>query len=86
MDEAPESTVRDKGDSPVIRSEVAIAYRRMGEIQHLLGRRNEAEERYRQAVALREQLLAESPDDPATLDKLAGIFNDMGVFYWGTER
>jgi tetratricopeptide (TPR) repeat protein len=78
--------LRDNGDSPVIRSEVAIAYRRMGRIQSLLGQRKEADESYRRAVALGEGLLAESPDDPAILDKLAGIHQELGVFYQNSER
>jgi serine/threonine protein kinase len=78
--------LRDKGDSPVIRSEAGMAYRRVGKIQFLLGQRKEADESYRQAVALGEQMLAESPDDPASLDRLAEVHQELGVFYQETQR
>jgi serine/threonine protein kinase/Flp pilus assembly protein TadD len=68
-------------NNAVIQSELAIAYRRMGNIQFLLGQVKEAEESYRQAVTLGEQLLAESPDEPATLDNLADTHKDLGAFY-----
>jgi tetratricopeptide (TPR) repeat protein len=75
-----------EANNAVIRSELAIAYRRMGTIQSLLGQRKEAEESYRQALALGEQLLAESADDPATLDNLADTHRDLGAFYFDTVR
>jgi serine/threonine protein kinase len=78
--------LKDRGDSPVIQSEIALAYRRMGKVQNLLGRQKEAEECYRQAVRLGEQLRAEAPEDPAALDKLAGIYNELGVFYSQTQH
>jgi serine/threonine protein kinase len=78
--------LNQEGDNPVIRSEVAVAYRRVGKIQHVLGQPKEAEEAFRQAVALGEELLTESPDDPATLDKLADTHKELGVFYWDTVR
>jgi tetratricopeptide (TPR) repeat protein len=76
----------ERGDSPVIRSEAALAYRRMGMIQFQLGQPREAEESYRQAVGLAEKLFAEAPDDPAILDKLASIHNNLGGFYQATQR
>jgi serine/threonine protein kinase len=78
--------LKEKGDNPAIRSEVALAHRRMGKVQWLLGQQKEAEESYGQAVALGEQLLAESPDDPAFLDNLASTHQEFGVLYWQTER
>jgi serine/threonine protein kinase len=75
-----------EANNAVIRSELAIAYRRMGTIQSLLGQRKEAEESFRQALTLGEQLLAESPDDPATVDKLADTHKDLGAFYFDTVR
>jgi serine/threonine protein kinase/Flp pilus assembly protein TadD len=78
--------LKDRGDSSLVRSEAASAYRRMGQIQVLLGQRNEGEEAYRQAVVLLENLLVESPDDPTVRKNLAGIHNDLGVLYITTQR
>jgi serine/threonine protein kinase len=75
-----------EANNAVIRSELAIAHRRMGTIQSLLGQRKEAEESYRQALTLGEQLLAESPDDPAPLENLADTHKDLGAFYFDTVR
>ena len=75
-----------EANNAVIRSELAIAYRRMGTIQSLLGQRKEAEESYRQALTLGEQLLAESPGDPATLDNLADTHQDLGAFHFDSVR
>src|SRR5205823_5685115 len=73
--------LRERGDSPVVRSEAASAYRRVGQIQVQLGQRDEGEEAYRQAAALLEKLLAEFPDDPGFRNRLAGIHNDLGQLY-----
>jgi serine/threonine protein kinase/tetratricopeptide (TPR) repeat protein len=78
--------LRTRGDSPLLRSEAASAYRRLGQIQVQLGQRNEGEESYRQAVALLEELLAESPGDPDFRNKLAGVNGDLGVLYHSTQR
>jgi tetratricopeptide (TPR) repeat protein len=78
--------LRRRGDSPVVRSEAASSYRRLGQIQVLLGQRNEGEEAYRQAVALLEELLAERPSDPDFRNKLASVHNDLGVLYHSTQR
>ena len=43
--------LRERGDNPLVRSEAAKAYRRVGQIQVLLGQRDEGEEAYRQAVS-----------------------------------
>jgi len=78
--------LRERGDSPLVRSEAASAYSRVGQIQVLIGQRSEGEEAYRQGVALLEKLLAESPDDPAFRNQLAGIHNDLGKLYLSTQR
>jgi eukaryotic-like serine/threonine-protein kinase len=48
--------LKEKSDDPVIRREVAWAYRRMGSIHHHLGQYAEAENAYRQAIAMLEKL------------------------------
>jgi serine/threonine protein kinase len=78
--------LRERGDSPLVRSEAASAYRRVGQIQVLLGQRNEGEEAYRQAVTLLEELLAELPDDPVLRNRLAGVHHDLAGLYLSSQR
>ena len=78
--------LRERNDSPLVRSEAASAYKRMGSILVLLGNRDEGEEAYRQAVVLLEQLLAQSPGDPVLGNKLAGVHIDLGLLYHTTQR
>jgi tetratricopeptide (TPR) repeat protein len=78
--------LRERGDGLVVRSEAARAYTRVGRIQFQLGERNEAEEAFRQAVLLLEQLAAESPDDPTFRQELAGVHNDLALLYHATQR
>ncbi len=78
--------LRERNDSPLVRSEAASAYNRMGSILVLLGNRDEGEKAYRQAVVLLEQLLAESPGDPVLGNKLAGVHIGLGRLYHTTQR
>jgi tetratricopeptide (TPR) repeat protein/tRNA A-37 threonylcarbamoyl transferase component Bud32 len=78
--------LRERGDSPVVRAEAANAYRRVGDIQVLLGSRDEGEVAYRQAVALLEGLLDESPGDPSVLNDLGEVHNSLGLLYHATRR
>jgi eukaryotic-like serine/threonine-protein kinase len=78
--------LQERGDSAVVRSEAASAYRRVGQIEVLLGQRDEGEAAYGQALALLEQLLAESPGDPDFRHKLAGVHTDRGALYLSTQR
>jgi eukaryotic-like serine/threonine-protein kinase len=78
--------LQERGDSAVVRSEAASAYRRVGQIQVLLGQRDEGEAAYGQAVALLDQLRAESPGDPDVLDKLGGVYIELGQLYYSTKR
>jgi serine/threonine protein kinase len=73
--------LRERGDSRVVRAEAAGAYTRVGKIQSQLGQSDEAEAAFRQAATLLEELLAESPDDPALGNDLAGVHNNLGVLY-----
>ncbi len=54
-----------KSDDPVIRREAALAYRRVGKIQHFLGQYAEAEKAYRTGIGMLEELALASPHDPA---------------------
>jgi tetratricopeptide (TPR) repeat protein len=81
-----EEFLKERGESLMVRSEAASAYRRVGQIQVLLGQRDEGEAAYRQAVALLEKLTTESPDDPALRNKLACVHHDLGLLYLSTQR
>jgi len=78
--------LRERGDSPVVRSEAARVYRRLGQIQVQLRQRDEGEESFKQAVLLVEKLLAESPGDPMLRNELGGIHSDLGAFYHTSQR
>ena len=78
--------LRERGDSPVVRAEAAKAYRRVGQIQDLLGQRDEAEKAYVQAAALLESLAAESPDDSFVLSEQAAVHRGLGLVYHATRR
>jgi eukaryotic-like serine/threonine-protein kinase len=62
---------RRRPTDPTLRQETALAHRRVGDIQSRLGRDAEALAAYDAAVALLEQLAADSPD--------AGYRNDLAV-------
>jgi serine/threonine protein kinase len=78
--------LRERNDSPLVRSEAASAYKRMGSILVLLGNRDEGEKAYQQALVLLEQLLAEVPGDPVLGNKLAGVHIDLGRLYHTSQR
>ncbi len=63
-----------KGGDPAIRRETALAYRRMGSIYFELGRCVEAEEAYRKAFAMLDELHAESPLEPRMLGELVSYY------------
>lgn len=54
-----------KTDDPVIRREAALAYHRMGRIHHTLTQEPEAENAYRKAIAMLENLGTSSPLEPS---------------------
>src|SRR5262249_45732025 len=54
-----------KSEDPVIRREAALAYGRVGKIQHFLGQDAEAEKAYRTGIGMLEELARVSPLDPA---------------------
>jgi tetratricopeptide (TPR) repeat protein len=78
--------IREKGDRPVVRSETARAYRRLGQIEVQLGQRDKGEESYQQAALLVGHVLAESPNDPSLRNELAGIHTDLGTLFHATQR
>jgi eukaryotic-like serine/threonine-protein kinase len=81
-----EEFLQEQGHSPVVRWEAARAYRRVGQIQVLLGEPDKGEAAFGQAVALLEKLVADSPDDPEFGDSLAAVQNDLAGLYHATRR
>jgi serine/threonine protein kinase len=55
-----------EGDDPVIRRETALAYRSLANLQFRFGQRTEAEQSFRKAFALFEELGTQSPLEPST--------------------
>ena len=61
--------LRQTGSDPAVRRGAGEAYRRTGHIYLQIGRPDQAERAYREAIAVFEKLAADSPADPA--DRLA---------------
>jgi tetratricopeptide (TPR) repeat protein len=78
--------LRERADSTIVRAEAARAYRRVGQIQDLLGQRDESEAAYRRSVDLLENLVAESQGDASLLSELAGASMNLGMLYHSTKR
>ena len=78
--------LRERSDSPLVRAEAARAYRRVGQIQDLLGKRDDAEKAYLEAATLLDTLTAESPDNPTLVNELAEVHRGLGQLYHATRR
>ena len=63
-----------KGDDPVLRQETAWAYQRLAKIQRSLGHLAEAEQSFRKAFAMFEELEAQAPFEPSTRSALARAY------------
>jgi serine/threonine protein kinase len=68
------------------RSRQALAYFRMGVMNHVLGRSQDAETAYRRAVALGQQLAADFPDRPDFREQLAGSYSNLGALLNKTKH
>jgi tetratricopeptide (TPR) repeat protein len=66
--------------------ETAGAYRRVGEIQQLLGQSDQAEEAYRRALEFYQRLKQANPEEPEYLLGLAGVHNELGRLAQATAR
>src|SRR5205823_1646485 len=55
---------RDEGDTPATRPAIGRAHGRIARIQHVLGRLDEAERAWGEAIAIQDALTAEFPGDP----------------------
>jgi eukaryotic-like serine/threonine-protein kinase len=70
-----EELARQEDSDPEIRFEVGLARRRLGKIQQA----QQAEQNFRKAVEVFEQLTAEDPDKPAYWQELAASCNNLGI-------
>ncbi len=80
-----EQFVEANGAQAAVRRETAGAYLRVGEIYQRLGKANQAEQAYRRAVALLEELLAEVPthidysrDWATAMQRMARLLGETG--------
>jgi serine/threonine protein kinase len=78
--------LQDRVHNPAVRLEVARAYKRVGQIQILLGQRDDGEAAYQQALILLEQLHGESPADPNLQNELGETFDALGTHYHSIQR
>ncbi len=78
-----EELIREEGDDPVVRREMAVAYQNVGEIRFALGAYDLAADAFRRAVALRALRAAASPADPAPRADLAHSYFRLG---WALEE
>jgi serine/threonine protein kinase len=72
----------DNSDDPEVRLETGRAYKRMGTIDRLLGRYQEAEQAIMKSLALLQALRAEYPSIPEYQYALAQSYQNLGLLYF----
>jgi len=77
----------EAGQEPSLQLELAAAYDKIGDIQggfgtSHLGQRQRADESYRKALAIREALVAEEPDNVDFRRKLSTSYTKLGNILW----
>jgi tetratricopeptide (TPR) repeat protein len=72
-----QGVLQQKSTDPAVRQETARAYAKVGQISRQLGEHAQAEEAFRQGIALQEQLVADFPDRAAYRHELGG-----GLINW----
>jgi tetratricopeptide (TPR) repeat protein len=70
--------LREKGDDPAMQEETALAYKRKGDILHLLGKNDLAKDAYGHAIALLGRLADGAPTTPKYRQDLANSYNFLG--------
>ena len=70
-----EDFLKEKGDDPEVRQEAGRAYRRIGDIDQLLNKHEDARTAYGQAMALQQKLVAEFPNAAPYRQELAGSYH-----------
>jgi tetratricopeptide (TPR) repeat protein len=78
--------LEEEGTAPEVRHETALAYRRVGDIQRVLGKAAEADLAYRQACALLQALVEELPERARYREELAGAHSRLGVLLQANGR
>jgi tetratricopeptide (TPR) repeat protein len=73
-----EGFLEERGGDPAVRREAGRAHRRVGDIRHLLGQQDRAEQAYRAALGVLEQLVADRPAEPAHRQELARSHHNLG--------
>jgi serine/threonine protein kinase len=81
-----QSFLGQASEDPLVRKKVGQAYKQMGDILRLLGRRSEAEAAYEKAINNLSRLAAEYPQDPEYRHVLAESYNWLGEVYRSAER
>ncbi len=74
-----ERFLAERAGDPAVRAELAGAQQRLARITAQIGSPTEAAEQYRQAIAMWDELIAASPDDPSYREELADALNGEGV-------
>jgi tetratricopeptide (TPR) repeat protein len=70
--------LQQKSEESGARFQTALAWKRVGEVQRLLGRLDEAQEAYTQAISLLDRLHAGDPKNPEYRRALAGTQDSLG--------
>jgi eukaryotic-like serine/threonine-protein kinase len=71
---------------PTVRSETARAYRRVGDIEDMLGDYPTSEKSYRSAIKLLQELAVKTPDDADLRAELAAAENQLGIVLEATGQ
>lgn len=64
-----------------LRSQQALASRRVGDIQYRLGQLDQARKAYERAIALAQKLQTDFPAEPQKIVELARVYNALGQVY-----
>src|SRR5262249_23151763 len=70
--------LQEKSNDPVRQEETALAYKRMGDILHTLGKNDLAKDAYQQATVLLSPLAQRAPANPQYRQNLANSWNFLG--------
>jgi tetratricopeptide (TPR) repeat protein/tRNA A-37 threonylcarbamoyl transferase component Bud32 len=76
----------DNRDDPEARHEVALSKRRVGELTRLLGRYDQSEPAYREAITILRALAIESPQVSEYIEEEAFAANGLGLLFEATGR
>jgi tetratricopeptide (TPR) repeat protein len=77
---------QEQSTDPAVRRATALAYQRVADIQHKLGKGPRAEEAYHQAIGLFRRLADDFPATPAHRAALASCYRDLGHLLTQAKR